>query len=345
MHGFLGFFDRSRLPALISVLGLSLLLYACQPSLKHYTLSGETMGTRYHITVSATRSPAPALHSDISTRLQDINQQMSTYLPDSEISQFNRQQATDWIPISAEFATVITESLRILQLTGGAFDPTIQPLVELWGFGSAPAQQSIPSQSAIDNALRHSGGALLELNETRLRKLDPLLQIDLSAIAKGYAVDVIARTLEKAGHRDYLVEIGGEVRAGGKRHDGRSWRVAVQQPDDRSNKSNRVIELQQSIATSGDYRNFFEYEGLRYAHVIDPASGRPPANDVASVTVLDKNCMTADALATALMVMGLEKGLAFAKEHNLAVYYILRREQGFETRFSPAFEQLVSHAL
>jgi thiamine biosynthesis lipoprotein len=323
------------------LLAISMLI-GCQPKARHYTLSGPTMGTTYHITLVSTQEPSPDLSDRIEQRLQGIDRQMSTYREDSEISRFNSPEQNDWFAISEDFARVMQQSIELSALTQGAFDPTVKQLVELWGFGASAESHHIPTTSEIETLLTHTGMDKLQLQDNRLHKSDPAVQIDLSAIAKGYAVDAITDVIADCGYSSYLVEIGGEVRAGGRRHDGTAWKIAVQQPDGNSESINRIIPLDhQSVATSGDYRNFFERDGKRYSHVIDPATGYPPDNTIASVTVISDMCTRADALATALMVMPLQQGLEFAREQGLPVYFILRHGRKFETRYSPAFQKLL----
>jgi len=273
---------------------------------------------------------------------------MSTYLDDSEITRFNQSSGTEWYTMSPDFAVVMQQAIEVSELTDGAFDPGLNSLIDLWGFGAPFSEQEIPSSEAIETLLKSKSAKnpAFELQERRLRKLNPSLKLNLSAIAKGYAVDVLADTVAQSGYENYLIEIGGEVRARGRRPDGKTWKIAIQQPDNLAGDINRVISLNdQSVATSGDYRNYFEVNGIRYSHVIDPSTGYPPDNNIASVTVLAANCIRSDALATALMVMDLELGLALADQQNLAVYYILRKPEGYETRSSTAYKALYPDSL
>lgn len=334
---------HARFYFLFSLVLIAQFLSACESRPRHYVISGSTMGTEYHITVAASQPPSESLGIEISQRLESINQQMSTYRNDSEISRFNQAEKIDEFTVSTDFATVMQRAIELSVLTKGAFNPALKPLIDRWGFGARPALQELPPPHIIEKLLRHSDFQQVELQDNRLRKLDAELELDLSAIAKGYAVDVLSDTLRQAGFDHHLVEIGGEVRAHGQRFDGQSWKVAIQQPDDPSASVNQVIALQQqAIATSGDYRNFVEIDGKRYAHIIDPKTGYPPDNGIASVSVITTNCMQADVLATALMVMDLQQGLAFAEQQNLAVFYILRNPTGFDTRASAAFQRLAA---
>ncbi len=301
------------------------------------------MGTTYSITLVTTEAPPPALEAHIKNRLTSLNRQMSTYVHDSEISRINNSRDNVCYSLSDDFATVMQQAVEVSKLTGGAFDPGLKPLIDLWGFGNQGDKQKIPSPEAIETLLDARQVPAFELKERRLHKFDPALELDLSAIAKGYAVDVLAGIVAQSGYHNYLVEIGGEVRARGHRPDGQAWKVAIQQPDHLNGDIHRVISLHnQSVATSGDYQNYFEVDGVRYAHVIDPFTGYPPDNHIASVTVITDQCMRADALATALMVMDLQTGLALADQLDLAVYYILRNAGGYQTRSSAAFKRLYS---
>ncbi len=334
----------SSIRRLVTVLGLVsfLLVSACNPVPRHYVISGSTMGTQYHVTVVAKQPPDDRLIHSLDNDLETINRQMSTYQEDTEISRFNRATSTDFMPISTGFSEVLRQSFDFFQLTQGAFNPALKPLIERWGFSHETLSiDQLPPAHEIQALLKHTDFKRVELDDHQLRKLDPRLQIDLSAIAKGYAVDVLSNNLAQAGYQHHLVEIGGEVRARGHRSDGTPWKVAIQRPDNPSSAIQQVLALRnQAIATSGDYRNFVEIDGKRYSHVIDPETGYPPDNFIASVSVITSDCIEADALATALMVWSLEQGLQFAERHDLAVFYILRNATGFSTRASSAFQKL-----
>jgi len=318
------------------------LLNACEPTQHQHVLTGQTMGTTYSITLATTEEPPHALQEHIKNRLLSLNRQMSTYLDDSEISRFNNSRGTEWYTLSSDFAAVMKHATEISQLSDGAFDPGLESLIDLWGFGDQFSEQKIPPPETIETLLKSYKKPAFELQDRRLRKLDPSFELNLSAIAKGYAVDVLADIVAQSGYENYLIEIGGEVRARGTRPDGKIWKVAIQQPDNQAGDINRIISLNnQSIATSGDYRNYFEVDGIRYSHVIDPSTGYPPDNNIASVTVLAENCIHADALATALMVMGKERGLEFAQREELAVQFILRKEDSYEAFTSPAFQYFI----
>ena len=274
--------------------------------------------------------------------LEQVNAAMSTYRADSELSRFNQNQSTDWVEASPQLLGVLQEAQQISRLSDGAFDISVGPLVNLWGFGPGARREQAPSPSEIQAAQARVGYQLLDLraDPPALRKTRPDLYLDLSAIAKGYAVDLLAAYLDSRGLANYLVEIGGEVWGRGHNRHGRPWRIAIEKPDPGSRSVHDVVQLDgQGIATSGDYRNFFEQGGRRYSHSIDPASGHPVEHDLASVTVLAPSVMRADALATALLVLGPERGLALAEHQGLAALFIIREGEGFSAVATPEFER------
>ena len=311
---------------------LALVLLSIGPSLHASDLTvieGETMGTTYRILIDPAQ-PADSLSASISDRLDELEQRMSTWLPDSEISRFNKLESNEWFEVSADTARVVAEALRIAELSRGAFDPTVAPLIRLWHFDGEAEDFTIPSDDSIEAAREHVGWQKLHvrMESSALRKDDPQLEINLSAIAKGDAVDEIARLIDAAGQTRYLVEIGGEMRARGRKSDGTQWQVGIEAPvaGERQLYRNQPLPLEdQSIATSGDYRNFFVVDGQRYSHTIDPATGRPVTHTVTSVSVVAESCMTADALATAINVMGGARGNGLASVEG-AQTLILRHE-------------------
>lgn len=280
------------------------------------------MGTTYRVKIAdpAASKNAAEIKRAIDERLLEINRLMSTYDPDSELSRFNRRRSTRPFPVSPETYQVVRSALRFAKETGGAFDPTVGPLVDLWGFGPTPSR-GVPSAAAIQSARSLVGWTHLELlaDPPRLRKLVPGLRLDLSAIAKGYGVDEIGRLLERRDLRNYMVEIGGEVFARGRAEGGRPWRLGIDRPAEGAlpgRELSAVVELAgRGLATSGGYRNFFIENGKRYAHFIDPRSGRPVRHRLASVSVIAPSCMEADAAATSVMVLGPDRGKAWLEKH------------------------------
>lgn len=328
------------------LMAVSALLAACSEQIPpaDTELRGPTMGTTY--TVKVVKNPPSLdrnkLEADVAAILADINAKMSTYDENSELSRFNQAPASDWIAASPELAAVVADARQVSELTRGAFDITVGPLVELWGFGPAFTADAIPEDAAIEQARSRVGYRRIETRAEppALRKTRPDTAIDLSAIAKGYAVDRLTAHIEALGVQDYLVEIGGEIRTGGVNTRGAPWRIAVERPVAGARTVYDGVELHNAaIATSGDYRNFFEHEGVRYSHTIDPATGRPVSHTLASVTVLHPSAMRADALATALLVLGPEAGYRLAERQRIAALFITRVGDDFEDNATPLFEQ------
>lgn len=307
-----------------------------------FIYSGPVMGTSFSIKASQLppKTDIESLHKAVQTRLAGINQRMSTYIKDSELSLLNNLKSTEAQAVSTELATVLSEAQSISELSGGAFDITIAPLVNLWGFGPDVMLYQAPEPDAIKHVLAHTGYDKLQLDNKALTATKGLddLSMDLSALAKGYAVDAVAEVLEEQGISDYLVEIGGEIRLKGKNLQGQKWRIAIEKPNINKRVLQKVISITDiAMATSGDYRNFFEQDGQRFSHTIDPRTGYPITHKLASVTVLAESSMLADAWATALMVLGPEAGYAVAEQQQLAVFFIIKTEQGFVEQTSPLF--------
>lgn len=307
------------------------------------------MGTSWSVMINAETLPLPRqqLKTQFDSILDRVNGEMSTYLPESELSTINAAHSTDPIPVSPSLMQVLAAAGEISQLTQGAFDVTVGPLVNLWGFG--PEQDfTVPGEERIDATLRLVGYKYLHLDPTAstLKKAQGGIQIDLSAIAKGYGVDEIADYLERLQLDDYLVEIGGEIRARGVNREQAPWQIGIEQPVAGQRGVQRIIKLDNmAMATSGDYRNFFERDGRRHSHTIDPRSGHPVTHHLASVTVLHPSTTHADAWATALLVLGPEQGYATALENGLAAYFIVRTDTGFEEQSSPTFQSHIVTSL
>lgn len=304
------------------------------------------MGTTWSVKL-ASASPAStvAVRGDIQAQLDRVVEQMSTWAPGSDISRYNAADADTWHALPAEFGDVVSHALSLARDTGGAYDPTVGPLVNLWGFGPDGERTEPPLDSAIRDMKARVGWARVTVDADGRRIHQPGgVYLDLSSIAKGFAVDQVARSLDAAKITDYLVEIGGELRARGRKPDGQPWRIAIQSPSRDQRDVAEVLELDDmSVATSGDYRIHFENEGRRYSHTIDPRSGHPVDHSLVSVTVVHRHCMHADALATALTVLGPVDGLAFARRHDLAVLFIEQRGDTFIERTTPAFDAAVVH--
>jgi len=324
-----------------AILALLLLVSACSQPRTGVALSGATMGTTWHITYLPSKESArpEQLQAVLEGLLVDLNNSMSTWQIDSEISRFNRSLVGEWVPVSEHFGRVMAQALHIGELSGGAYDVTVGPLVELWGFGPVQPRMELPDKRAIDAARERVGQRHIEFDSglQRLRRLRDV-ELDLSSIAKGYAVDVLAAALSGHGIDNFLVEVGGEMRVAGISPRGDAWRVAIERPEPGARAVALGIALEDiAVATSGDYRNYFELEGRRYSHSIDSRTGYPVAHDLVSVTVLAEDCMTADGWATALTVLGAEEALALAEQHGLAVYLMRRDGERIVPSYSSAF--------
>ncbi len=303
------------------------------------------MGTTYAVTVVGTgidERRLARLQAAVEAAFDDVDATMSHYRPDTDLSRFNRWQDTTPVVVASGMLGVVSESIAISRMTGGAFDVTVAPLVDAWGFG-APGPVAAPPGGAEIAALgRDVGYEYLEVDDTAstLRKARPGVRIDLSAVAKGHGVDRAALALGAAGITDYLVEVGGEVRARGATETGEPWRIGIERPRPGPSALHRVISLRNgALATSGDYRNFYDLAGARVSHTIDPRTGRPVTHRLRSVSVLADRCVRADGLATALEVLGPDDGYALAVEQGWAALFVVEDEDGrLRDRLTPAFE-------
>lgn len=334
----------------ILILLLVVNVTACFPSnnsaKKEILLQGRTMGTTYNIKVVATSEEVELLqlHAKIDAALKQVNQEMSTYIPDSEISRFNKSTSLEPVEVSDGFARVLAESIRLGELSDGKLDITVGPLVNLWGFGPELRPETVPSDELLTNTRARVGLKNLHLSGNQLTKDIPNLYVDLSTTAKGYGVDVVAELIEANGIVNYLVEIGGEMRLRGFKHTGELWAIAIEKPifdpsGDHRAVQQVIIPKDNAVATSGDYRNYFEADGQRFSHIIDPETGKPINHNLVSVTIIAPSSMTADGLSTTLMVMGVEKGLEFAIKNDFAALFIYKTENGFTEEFTVKFKQ------
>lgn len=335
-----------RVKAAVPWLLLSLLLglSACRNQTSQWvSLSGSTMGTYYVVKyLNQPHLASPKIvQQTLDQRLEHINDLMSTYRPDSELSRFNRSRAVNQLfPLAPETMTVIREALRLHQLSEGGLDITLGPLVDLWGFGpEAPLQERIPTDQALTERRAWVGLDKLGIHPTGISKSIPPLALDLSGIAKGFGVDELAGYLASLGIEHYLVDIGGEMRFKGHNRQQQPWRIAIENPSDPSQPTSRLITPgEAALATSGDYRNYFEQSGVRYSHTLDPRTGRPITHHLVSATVLHPSCMTADGLATAFSVLGHEKALAIANQHQIPLLLLIKTPTGFTEHYSTAFQ-------
>ena len=318
---------------------------ACQNNnYKIVLINGFTMGTTYSIKIKTADAVVnqEKIRADIEKILLEINQKMSTYIVDSELSVINFSNSLDSNLISDDLFKVISHANTISKTTNGAFDITVGPLVNLWGFGPDKSENKIPPNEEIELIKKNIGYKKIYLNKetTSIKKLHPDLYVDLSGIAKGFAVDKIALYLNSYNLENYLVEIGGELIAKGTNEDNEVWQIGIENPN---NNLAKIIGLKDiAMATSGDYRNYFEKNGVRYSHTINPNTGKPIKHKLASVTVLDKTAMNADALATAFMVLGPAKTIELANELKIGVYLIIKNDENFYEEYNEYFEPFIS---
>lgn len=291
-------------------------------------LLGRCMGTTWSVRVPATHGGNEGLlRAAIGETLEAVEQEMSHYREDSTISRFNRRSGSTWFPVSKEFARLVMRADHVFRETNGAFDVTCAPLVDLWGFGPKSGDARVPTTADIAAAMNRTGSRHLDARAAppALRKHIPELELNLSAIAKGHAVDRVGRMLVDRGIRDWLVEVGGELKIAGERASGVSWTIAIERPLASGRLAHTALEVEDiAVATSGDYLIFWEHEGRRFSHIIDPRTGRPVRHDTASVSVFASTCAEADAWATALLVLGAEKGLALADTLGLTASFVVR---------------------
>ena len=306
------------------------------------------MGTGYEAkivsTVAMSEEQYLEIKNGIDSLLGVINQQMSIYIDSSEISRFNCYEKTDWFPVSTETAEVIKQSLKVSEKSDGAFEITVGPLVNLWGFGPEKRNANMPNTDSVIQVMRSTVYRKISarLSPASVKKKAPDVYCDLAAIAKGHGVDRIAEYLEFNGIPDYLVEIGGEIRARGRNQRDSVWQTGIATPENESGIQIVVPLSNASMATSGDYRLYFERKGIRYSHIINPRTGKPITHKLASVTVIHTSCAYADAMATAIIVLGPEDGYNFALRENLPVFLIIREKDYFVEKITPAFKKYLS---
>jgi len=344
---------RVLLPALLVALVLaSIHRLVCAPvPVRSAQFGGPTMGTSWSVTIARddlSIEQRGELQNAFEAELAGVDERMSTYRPDSELSLFNAAEADVAFPVSADTLEVFRIAREISERSDGAFDVTVDPLVAAWGFGATDRIPSAPPEAELASLRERVGFRFVEIDVagSTLRKTRAGVRCDLSAIAKGYAVDRVATVLEDGGFRDFLVEVGGEVRARGRRLDGAAWRVAIERPESDRRVIFEIVGLrEEALATSGDYRNFYEVGGRRVSHTIDPRTGRPVEHLLASVSVLHREAARADAWATALTVLGPEKGFARAESEGLGAFFIVRSADGrYDVRATPAFDRALARA-
>ncbi len=310
-------------------------------------LTGSTMGTTYSIKIVGVNNLDEIEKNDFQSRIDsilvEVNNQMSTWQKDSEITSFNNLQDTTWVRVSRDFAYVVNKAIKVSNLSNGAFDITVGPLINLWGFGPEHKPNIIPSDEGIAEAKKRIGYEKIHVYEdlTKIKKDDENIYISLAAIAKGFGVDKVANYLEDENYSNYMVEIGGEVRTAGKNHLNKDWKIGISVPDGSMHIQKIVPISNSSIATSGDYRNYFEEDGVRYSHTIEPSTGKPITHKLASVSVIHNECMIADAMATAFDVLGPELGYELAVKEKLPVFMIVKGDNGFVEKMTPEFRTIL----
>jgi len=336
------FWNGSFFRALLA-LTIAFVLPSCERSPRlAFEHAGPTMGSTYSIKIPNLPKgvSAPEVLAGVERRLAEIDEQMSTYRPDSSLARFNASSSADWVDVPAGLADLLSTALKVSEMTGGAFDVTVGPLVRLWGFGPGGEPARIPPGDELTKVADRIGYGHLAVRPTppALRKDRPDVDIDVNAIAPGYAADRIVDFIASLGIEDYLVEVGGEVRARGRNHRGVPWRIGIERPQELGRSVQTGIEIgDMAVATSGDYRKFFEKDGRKYSHTIDPFTLRPVEHGLASVTVLHPSAAMADALATGLSVLGPDRGFAFAEEHGLPAYFLVHAGEGFRELATSAF--------
>ncbi len=332
---------RSPLQFLLLVIFLS----GCRDDTGQHLLEihGQTMGTEYSVkVVGEFPGGEEALHAQVDTLLKHYNDAISTYDPNSTLSKFNRQQTTEPFPITQDMADIFIEALRIGHRTDGLLDVTVGPLVNLWGFGPDARPVKTPTEQQIADARQRIGIDHLHIevssDHATVRKDIATMYVDLSTFGEGFGADKVAEFLESRGVQNYLIDIAGASRSRGVNAQGRQWRLGIQKPTDQSaDVQAAIIPNGRAVSTSGSYRNYYELDGKRYSHIIDPRTGRPITHHLVSATVIAETALEADGWDTALMVMGTSAALRFAEQNHLAVYLVTKTDKGFDVRFSHAF--------
>lgn len=319
---------------------------ATRPLARETLLSGQTMGSAWTVKLTGDLPlPAAELQAGIQARFDAVNQALSTWRADSELSRFNADQSGEWVQVGIELAEVMAYALTLAEASGGSYDITVGPLVNLWGFGPDPATRSVPHADAIAAAKTRVGWRKVEVNaQAGLARKQPGVYVDLSSLGKGRGVDRVADYLDAAGAANYLIDLSGKLRARGRNASGDFWRVAVERPgadvtSDTARLAPLIVVLRdESVATAGDYRRFFETGGRHYSHIIDPRTGAPVAHQTVSATALGADCMQADALATVFLVMPPRAALDLADRLRARALLIARESGEFQLSASPAWK-------
>ena len=329
-----------------AVLSCLLILTGCETKTTESAIEGLTQGTNYHIKLVPALPSAELdnLHNQIEGTLTDIDNKLSNYRDDSEISKINQQKTSDWLPASAEIIELIEIARHVYQISDGCYDLTVKPIFDLWGFSKH--ENRVPSEQEIAQVLLHVGMSKLETDKAnlRLRKIDSEIKIDLSSIAQGYSVAVLANLLESKGVQNYLVEIGGEMKVKGLNASKKPWLVAIEKPSPFTREIQRVLDIHQqngtAIMTAGTYRNFFEEKGRTYSHILNPKTGSPVTHHLLSVTVLHDDPTWADAWDTALLCVGETEANKIAEAEHLKTLLIYQEGDSLKEQMSSAFISL-----
>ena len=326
-----------------ALLFILMLLTACDQGPTLERLSGPTMGSSYSIQyVREPGGPAPAqVQAAVETLLQGVDQHYSTYRGDSTVSRFNQLPANQCLALPPDMLELVALGQRLAEQSAGAFDLTVEPLLDLWGFGPQARAEQVPDPQALAQARQRVGYRHLHIDGQALCK-DAPVQVDFNSIAAGHAVDLIAERLRAMGIGNFIAEATGELKAVGHKPDGSAWRIALELPREDRQIARQIIPVNGlAVSTSGDYRHYFEQNGRRYSHTFDARLGRPVDHSLAAVTVLNASALQADGYSTLLLILGPERGWDFAVAHELAAVLVTRAEGGFVSRATPAFERAV----
>jgi thiamine biosynthesis lipoprotein len=336
---------------LVVVLVLVLTVSGCSGEQREpVRVSGPAQGTTYSVTVMNPPGDLDRarLKAAMDELIAKVDKQMSTWRDDSQITRFNAASSGEWVPVSPELAHLTARALALGRETGGAFDVTLGPILKVWGFGAgANEPDHLPNADELAAAREKTGIGLVEVRDQppALRKRSPDVTLDLAGLAQGYTVDLLSDRLDALGAKRYLVELGGELYAKGNKHGRSPWRIGVEKPKAGTREIERVVGLADAgMTTSGDYRDYFELDGRRFSHTIDPRTGRPVAHDLRAVTVIAKDALMADAMATALLVMGPQAGLDYANTHDIAALFVSGNAPAYTETYSTAFEPYIEES-
>lgn len=320
----------------------AVVLAACGNGDSMESFGGPTMGSTYSIKYVRRAGIAEPAHvrREVESILAEVDRQMSTYRNDSDIERFNALPANNCQTMPASVLELVRVGEQLSAQSEGSYDLTVEPLMNLWGFGPQGREEKVPSPAALAETLQRVGSRHLHIDGDRLCK-DAAVEVDFNSIAAGYAVDTIAARLEALGIHDYLAEATGELKAKGKKLDGSAWRIALEAPRDDQQVAERIINVDgYGVSTSGDYRNYFLQDGRRYSHTFDARRGAPVLHNLASVTVIHPSALMADGLSTLLLILGPERAWDYAEKHDIGAFFVIRADTGFVIRTSAAFERL-----